>query len=458
MTVEDRLRATTRAINDTMRPVRPLNLPPSPESLPSVSPRSRGERRWPGWLGPLVAAVAVAAVAATLVAIRDIPGAMTKPAGHPAAKPSPTASGPVTDPEALPTYFVALRYPSDGLVVGETRTGKRLATVAPPAGATFVGVTGAADDRTFVLDVMSGPTKPIMQGQHTWYLLHVTSGTAQPAELTKLPIPAMPSMAEIEGIALSPDGTKLAVLYQPGPALPATGPFTLRIYSVATGALLHGWTGTDPYHGSYGYGSMSPPDNNRNLSWTADGSRLAFAYRSSASPDSSLYLRMVDLTRPANDLFADSKVILKIAVSTKTGKSAIWCDTLGITADGRTAVCGADLPKVPPTGIMLDALVRGAPWTGCSAPTDVTYPGLTEISLATRRLTQVLYQVTPECMGGGEGSVLWASPSGAAVLGSVWYTDDPSMKVHERVVLVSHGIITPLTWPGAATLLSSAAF
>jgi hypothetical protein len=416
----------------------------------------------------VVAAVAMTAVAGTLIAIRDIPGATTKAAGRPIATPSPAASRPVIDPEALPAYFVALRDPSsqvewttspaDPVVVAETRTGRQLLTVAPPAGATFVGITGAADDRTFALDAVQASGKPMMPGSHSWYLLRVAPGTARPAALARLPIPALASTAEIDGIALSPDGGKLAVLYQPGTALPATGPFMLRVYSVATGKLLHDWIGIDPYHGSYGYGSMSPPDNNRNLSWTADGSRLAFAYRSSTSPDSSLYLREVDLASPANNLFADSKVVLKIAVSMKTGRSAIWCETLGITADGRTAVCGANLPKVPPTGITLDAAMRSAPWTGCSAPTDTAYPGLAEISLATRRLTQVLYQVTPKCMGGGDSSVLWASPTGAAVLGAVWYTDDPSMKVHEQVVLVSHGIVTPLTWPGATTLLSRAAF
>jgi hypothetical protein len=161
---------------------------------------------------------------------------------------------------------------------------------------------------------------------------------------------------------------------------------------------------------------------------------------------------MVNLASPGTSLFTDSKVILKI------GKSPIWCNTLGITADGQAAACGAVLPKVAPVGMTLDALTRPAPWLGCSAPADVNYPGFAEISLATRKLTRVLYQVTPACMGTGEGSILWASPSGDTVLGSVWYTDDPSMKTHTEVVLVSHGAITPLPWTAAVPFLSSAAF
>jgi hypothetical protein len=76
-------------------------------------------------------------------------------------------------------------------------------------------------------------------------------------------------------------------------------------------------------------------------------------------------------------------------------------------------------------GATLDALTEPDPWTGCAAPADVTYPGIAEISLAGDRLAQVLYQVNPPCMGGGTGSVLWSSPSGDTVLGSVLYTDDP---------------------------------
>jgi hypothetical protein len=340
------------------------------------------------------------------------------------------------------------------VIVGETRTGRVLATVPPPAGATFAGVTGAADDRTFVLSAMPRQDNPLMVGPRTWYLLRITPGAAQPAHLARLAIPSIPARDEIDGIALSPDGTKLAVLSQAAGGGPAAGPFSLRVYSVASGALVHGWTGTDPYHGSYGYGSAAPPDDNRTLSWTADGRRLAFAYRSSKSPDSSLYLRMADLTRPGQDLFADSTVILKIGA---TAKSGIWCESLVITRDGRTAVCGANLPRVAPTGIVLDAYTRPAPWAGCAGPAELAYPGIAEVSLASRKLTKVLYQLKPPCMGNGTSIILWASPSGQSVLSYIGYTSDPSMRPHTELVLASHGAITRLTWAGAVSLLVNAA-
>ena len=52
------------------------------------------------------------------------------------------------------------------------------------------------------------------------------------------------------------------MLYQvPGTSagFPYNGPFTLRIYSVATGAVLRSWTGTDRAHGSYAYGGDGCP-------------------------------------------------------------------------------------------------------------------------------------------------------------------------------------------------------
>ena len=472
MTIEDRLHDFTRVIDDAMRPVRPLDLPPTPEPARPARRRPHG-RRWPGLLVPLGAAVAVAAVAATLVVVRGLPHVAARPPGIAAISPVPAGSGPATGPEALPEFFVALSHPHAGMpgpgggvsttpppdpvVVGETRTGRVLATVNPPAGATFAGLTGAADDRTFVLDAMPRQDNPVAVGPRTWYLLRVSPGTATPAQLVKLSIPSIGSRPAIEGIALSPDGTKLAVLFQPDAGSPATGRFTLAVYAVADGALAHRWTGTDPYHGTYDYGSAAPPDDNRTLSWTADGHRLAFAYRSSKSPGSSLSLRMVDLTRPGNGLFADSTVILTIAVSATTGKSAISCETLGITSDGRTAVCGANMPRFPRTGIVLDAYTRPSPWTGCARPTDLNYPGIAEVSLASRKL-RVIYQVRPQCMGNGQSTTLWASPSGQAVLSYIGYTNDPSMRPHTEVILASHGSITRLAWPGAATLLYNAAF
>jgi hypothetical protein len=482
MTVEDQLRAAGRAVSDQVRDVPRLDLRPEPAARRR---RARAVPRWPGagrWLIPMAAAAAMTAVAVTLVAVRNPPPKRVTASSVPGPARSTWSlgleNGLEGGVEAVPRYFVALNgleaFPQgspgqsgpakplrpDSVIVGETLTGKRLATISPPAGSTFVGVTGAADDRTFVLDTVQlaaaqgGALWPFQQ--RIWYLLRIRPGATPVQALTPFVI-SLPSGADIVGIALSPDGAKLAVLYQAATnsdsGFPYSGPFTLRIYSVATAATLRSWTGTDPYHGSYGYASDGLPDPNANLTWTSDGQRLAFAYRSTRGPNSSLYLRAVNLADPGGDLFTHSAVVATIAVSTTTGKSKIWCDSLGITGDGRSAVCGADLPKSPPVGATLDALTEPGPWTGCSLPTDTAWPGLATISLADDRLSQALYAVKPPCMGFGSSSVLWSSPSGDTVLGSVIYTDDPSMTVHRAIVLYRHGTVTTIGWPGAAGLL-----
>jgi hypothetical protein len=473
MTVEDQLRAAGRAVGDQVRDLPALDLRPGPAARRA---RARALRRWPGagrWLIPMAAAATVVAVAATLVAVKNPPRAVPTASAGPSRSAGPTATFAPVDPEALPGYFVAINGfefhgpitppgqsesgpqqgpEPDSVIVGETLTGQRLATIAAPTGSTFVGVTGAADDRTFVLDSVklaeglrgSGilqPTQP-----RTWYLLRIKPGATPVQTLTPLDFP-LPGGADVNGIALSPDGTRLAVLYQA-----SSGPFTLGIYSVATGAVVRSWTGTDPAHGSYAYGGGNGlPDPNTTLTWTSDQQRLAFYYRNSNGPNADLYLREVNLARPGGDLFADSTVIVTIAVSTTTGRSRIWCDSIGITGDGRTAICGADLPKTPPASTVLDALTD--PWRGCAAPTDLAWPGLAEISLAGGRLAQVAYAARPGCAGASISYILWSSPSGGTVLSAVNYTDYPPDTLLSAIVLYRHGTVTTVSWPGAAGLL-----
>lgn len=483
MSIEDRVRAATAATAATVGEIRPLTLPDEESfARPHWFRPLPTRRNWGGWLVPLAAAMTVVAVAATLVAVRNSPRATDKASAGPAASHStaPVQVPAPADPEALPEYFVAISnlaltgpLPTpgqsglataprpDSVIVGNTLTGQRLATITPSAGSTFIGVTGARDDRTFLLDSVpvSGRSGFLSSTeQRTWYLLKVRPGATPVTALTRLSFP-VPSAADISGISLSPDGTKLAVFYQlprTGDGFPYSGPFTLAVYSVPAGTVVRSWTGTDPFHGSLGYGSDGPPDSNSLLSWTSDGQHLAFDYRSSTDPHSaSLYLREVNLSNPGNDLFADSTVVATIAGPTPTDHSKTWCDSLGITGDGRTALCGAEMPKTPPVGATLDALTEPAPWLGCAAPTDAAYPGFAEISLASDKLARVLYEFRPSCMGAGTATILWSSPSGNTVLGNVSYTDNPSMKEHSEVVLVSHGKATTLNWPGAATVLSA---
>jgi hypothetical protein len=348
-TTEDRARAAMRAIAGTVHDAPPLPLAPGQDPVPGrdiasaadetrsgppgagqsgPAERGRGLRR-PGGaarpasrgrghrrrslLAPVAAAITVVAVAVTLAIIRDIPNGRVATSPPPAASASP-ANGPATAPtaagnrpgdqDAPPEYYVAwIQADSPYLVVGNTFTGQAVTTVKAPDGVSLGTVYGAAgDDRTFVVtgDRLHGP-----DAGTAWFLLRIAPGSSAPARLTPLPVPVRQSPA---GVALSPDGATVAV------ALPGS-PATLRVYSVATGALLREWSTTAPGEltakkvpaGSWQFTSMV-------LRWSPDGSQLAFAWNASA-------IRVLDATAPDGNLIASSRLLAAIGTTYATEAS-----------------------------------------------------------------------------------------------------------------------------------------
>jgi hypothetical protein len=146
---------------------------------------------------------------------------------------------------ALPGYYVALRPVSgragapDGLVVGDTRTGKTVAVIAPPAGTTFTSVSGAADDRTFA--VIAGP----ISGNSffdSFYLLTIAPGSSPATRLTRLPVG--PLTGVVVAAALSASGKELAVAMGGG-FFPGGANRDLVVYSVTTGDAVEDWSTPD---------------------------------------------------------------------------------------------------------------------------------------------------------------------------------------------------------------------
>jgi hypothetical protein len=319
VSIDDRIRTATAATAATVREIRPLTLPPDP--APARPRRLRVPRGSAGWLIPLAAAVAVIVVAAILVAVRDVPGI-----GH-ASAPTPASQGQV--PAALPRYGLVLTEAGGGgvqysnLSVIDTRTGKRVAQVKHPAGVSFEGVSGAADDRTFAVSAVSStlqrlPGTTEMQSVWSWYLLRIAPGSSPLVTLTKLAIPPQPQDAAIYGIALSPDGRTLAVLEWltvPGPWYKGS-PGTLQLYSVARGKALRVWQwgkSPDPIDPVPSYGDSIGSDQNRaGLTWLADGRTLAFTYYARGQAP---VVRTLDTSRPGNDLVASSREVFTLPSS-----------------------------------------------------------------------------------------------------------------------------------------------
>jgi hypothetical protein len=278
-TTEDRLRRATRAAADTVAPgsAPPLHLPSRPDRRRGIPgrPRRYGGRRgqpgvsrppgrgggWPGWATPLAAAAVAAAVVVASAAIGGI------------VRATQGAQGSQVSLSSAPPYYLALIPSTKNLngpqhaVIRSTVTGATEATIRPPEPFnTFSQATGAADDRTFVLGAQSLPagwTGPAGGKPPAKFFVVHFSPAHGTFTMAALPIPEIGNT--VQGIALSPDGTRLAITNDTDP----TGAETqVRIYSLASGAV-RVWQSP----GTIGNGGGDDQDA---MSWAADDKTLAF--------------------------------------------------------------------------------------------------------------------------------------------------------------------------------------
>ena len=389
MSVEERLRGATRARADLVRDIRPLELP---DELPARGGRFRlprgghRSRRWLSWGAPLAAAAVVALVATLLVVLRQAPE--TGPVSPASPSTSPFAA-------AIPRYYVALAGAGGAparmkAVVGDDQTGRTVAQLIPSASQNFYGVTGAADDRTFVVTNYTAATE-----QTTWYLLRLNPGAAQPTQLTELPI--KPVAAHVAGLALSPDGRELAVMWRSA-TTQVNAVTYLAVYSMATGAALHTWiTRGDNYN------AIAGGANGEGLSWVGGERSIDFRWtvaNSGANGGFTNTVRRIDVAAAGADLLASSRVAVKLPPTTTPVKSAFSepCDT-SITAANGTVVCGTTTYSAVSYKEVCSTL----------PPSFVTYSG------TTGKQTGVLYRYHGQCLAAGVMPV-WADPTASHVI------------------------------------------
>jgi hypothetical protein len=253
--------------------------------------------------------------------------------------------------------------------VVDTATGAVLATIAPPRPyVTFAGVTGAADDRTFVVAVQRRVTEPVTR----FFLLRINPAgpPGQRARLIRLPIPS--DSGGILNVALSPDGTSLAVADLTG----------LHVLNLLSGA-------ERTWHPGLGGGLLGNGTTDALLSWVADSRHLAFAYNSDGSL---LGAYLLDTRAAGSNLLSESR---RLVHAPAPGTNATPWYQIRITADGRTviAVLAAPNPRNP----------NGAAQK------------LEEFSARTGRLLHVL-NFLPVWNSTDIEQVLWESPSGHTLL------------------------------------------
>ena len=433
---EDLVRSTTRAIASTVGDVPALRLEAAPEELPSpASRRARRTARWRLGFAPVAAAVAVVLLAVGLVFVKHAQNATTvSPAtpGTPSAAPTHAVV-----PYGVPEYYAWTR--AGRVLVGNSVTGATVASLESPGGVSLNAVYGTTDDdRTFVVtgDRASGA------GAGTqWYLLRINPGGAPLTRITRLPIPVRQAPA---GVAVSPDGTMLAVALSGRPA-------ALRVYSTATGALLHSWSAPA---GQFAAASGQPgpaADAAMALRWFPGGQALAFAWNGTA-------IRRIDVTAPDGDLLATGDTIAAIGTAvvgsadenTPAG-TAVTCDAahgwdVFVGAQGYTVDCAATWQAATPPGRRSAAVCRdGNP---VSFGIDTQQPHAENVPNGRLTLQIGAQSLATECTGQvhpGDGvSIAWTSADGA-VTGSLVQDG------HARFGVFAGGSFAPLPAPLASS-------
>ena len=298
--------------------------------------RAAGPRRWSGWLVPVAAAAAAAGVIIASLAVSGV--ILRRAAGTGPANSSGVFA-------KVPRYFVALR---GDAVVGVTATGAVRGTVAPPKPNTvFTLVAAAGDDRTFVLAAERRRCPcPV-----TYYRL-VLSRSGRPDRLAPLPIPA--ETPAISSLALSPDGSKLAVSVPPVPGHRGS---RIQVFSLATGARRE-WVW--PAQGTIG--ENLPVGGTPNL-WEADNRTLLFEVATRTKAGLQWQLRLLDTAAPAGSLLASST---RIPIH---GAGVGWQHNSAT----RTII---GIPLITGDGTKLVALVyhQAAPRTAAAPPTAAATP------------------------------------------------------------------------------------
>ena len=214
------------------------------------------------WAVLLAVAVVVATGVGLAVTIGGSPGAphSAGPALLASSGPEVTVrldTAPAFDGGAVPAYYVAV---DDGSAqVRATGTGAVLATIRTPARSAgyLAGIASTVGDRTFVLT--AGRSTPLT----LLYLLRLDPQAGM-ARLSPLPITvATPSALQFAGLALSPDGTKLAVAVNDWAPNRLRGP-RVWVYDLAAGSRREWvWPGSALMTSAAAKGQAS-------LSWTAN--------------------------------------------------------------------------------------------------------------------------------------------------------------------------------------------
>jgi hypothetical protein len=330
-------------------------------------PERAGRARQPGrpaqnrrsWrvIAPAGAAVAVAALVAGLTLVGQSPKAHV----HPSAIGAPTAAS-----QGMPEYYVTLSLLSQTMsaVVHDAATGQVLSQIQVP-GARGVAPNIVADgsDRSYVLT--GTVVYPTVHGwdegkaEPAFYRLRVAAD-GRSEKLTRLPVNVQPMSdrtAVLTGMALSPDGSELALAVETSAQSNLRGRGQIAVYSL-TGGPARTWTAP----GDQGASPMDP-------NWISK-SRLAFVWQDHLTGSGDYFytgrsqIRVLDTSAPGQDLLA-SRVLLtgggKLGfiqtAAVGPGGTPITVATFRVTSVGGRGTATMLLAQVAPNGTVAKTFV-----------------------------------------------------------------------------------------------------
>jgi len=340
LTDEDLRRELSAAFHERADPIAKTAFEPA--ALLGRAARQR-RSRVVAWAGAVMAAALAAAITLVVTAVRPAPGPRTaaSPAGLLLAAKVATAPSASGAAQGMPPFYVVTDHFHTAAYVRDSATGRLLSTVRLPAGTDpkLTQVTAAGDNRAFVLALFS-----LARGTR-FYELRITA-SGQSAGLRPLAIPPLPSREVADSIALTPDGTRLAVATQTGGQDGKVEVITLTTGAVRT------WTTAS--------GGDGLPEN---LSWDAAGRRLAFFW-SGATPAAGLWV--LDTSSPGPGLLSGQRLLPRTAGPDEVQSALISPDArtiiasvtyIGTTRVSRGTVVGGIVEVSAQTGRPLRTLL-----------------------------------------------------------------------------------------------------
>lgn len=354
-----------------------------------------------------------------------------------------SGSGPaeVMPPQNVPGYYVAVGPTSSKAgatyvaVIRRTDTGQPVATIRPPRPYTgFSDVSGAADDRTFVVTAQTTNGGANSTTVAKLYLLRFNQSN-RAVRMSAVAIPDLKIGLTSLSIALSPDGTELAVGTTPL-SIGGSGSISrITLYSVAGGTVLGTWQASGQLNiDSMGWARGGILD----FGWTSYGRDVKDGSYIRSILGGADGLRLLNTTAGSGSLLTDSKHVYCPVV-----EAYGFTDEAFLTPDGTRILAMRTVPVEPGQSVVVcnkgpnEELIPPLPYPKPAKysiyASRVAAPSMEMFSAATGRALRVIYR-SPSRSLQPYYWVSWSNPDGSVLVINAPTTTSPYAHAHFGVL------------------------